>query len=137
MSVTQQYRSTIQKLKKRIHALERQQEQSRKKLQRAMTEARKLAKSYQSKLSAKVRDIKGKTTLDQASAYARAALEVERNMLKVAEKKAKALASAVMEMDKQHIADLIKGLFSKGQANGTAKTAAKRPVKKKAKKKSK
>lgn len=134
MSVTQQYRSTIQKLKKRIHALERQQEQSRKKLQRAMNEARKLAQSYQSKLSAKVRDMKGKTTLDQATAYARTALEVERNMLKVAEKKAKALASAVMEMDKQHIAELIKGLFSKVRSNGAAKAAAKRPAKKAARK---
>lgn len=131
MSVTQQYRATIQKLKKRIHALERQQEQSRKQLKCAMDEARKVAKSYQSKLNAKVHS-RSKDAIDQAEAYARAALEVERNMLKIAEKKAKALASAVMEMDKQYISKLVKGLVGKiRKSDAKSKPAKKRKRKSK------
>lgn len=136
MSVTQQYRSTILKLKKRINTLERQQEQGRKKLQRAMIQARKLAKTYQSKLNAKMRDVKGKGAFDQASAYARAALDMERKMLKEVEKKAKALAAAVMEMDKKHISQLVQnfiGKFSMG-GNGAATVKKARKAKKARKK---
>lgn len=139
MSITQQYRATIQKLKKRIHTLERQQEQGRKKLQCAMTEARKLAKSYQSKLNAKVRDIQGKGAFDQASTYARAALDMERKMLKEVEKKAKALAAAVMEIDKKHITQLVHNFMSKfsKKGNGAAKTVGKKAARKPAKKRKK
>src|SRR3990167_2636334 len=130
MSVTQQYRATIQKLKKRIHTLERQQEQGRKKLQQAMNEARKLAKSYQSKLNAKVHHVAGKEAAGHAVAYARAALKVERSLLKAAEKKAKALASAVMEMDRKHITDLIKGLLGNIRKKSAVKKPAKKPKRK-------
>lgn len=133
MSVTQQYRATILKLKKRIHTLERQQEQGRKKLQRAMSEARKLAKTYQSKINAKIRETKGKGTLDQASAYARAALEMERKMMKQVEKKAKALAAAVMEIDKKQITQLVQSFV--GKIRGDVVVKAKKARKKKAKKK--
>lgn len=136
MSVSQQYRSTILKLKKRIHTLERQQEQGRKKLQRAMTQARKLAKTYQSKINAKVRSAKGKGALDQASAYARAALEMERKMMKEVEKKAKALAAAVMEIDKKQITQLVQSFMSKFSGDGAVKSTVKK-ARKKAKRKSK
>ena len=46
------------------------------------------------------------------------------------QKKAKALASAVMEMDRKHITDLIKGLLG----NIRKKSAVKKPAKKRKRK---
>lgn len=136
MSITQQYRATIQKLKKRIHGLEKQQQQGRKKLQRAMTEARKLAKSYKSKWTAKPGKSKnGKSVFDKASEYAQVVLDMERKMMKAAEKNGKALAQAFMKMDKEAISSFVKkitGSISKSKT--TVKKAAAKP-KRKAKRK--
>lgn len=130
MSVTKHYRATIQKLKKRISQLERKEELGRKKLQRALIEARKLGKSYKSALHAKVRHIKGQMILDTAAAYGRAALEFERKMLKAAEKKGRALANAVVKMDKEAISKLVRDIAGKAR-KGKAAVKSKKKVKSK------
>ncbi|HTM64568.1 MAG TPA: hypothetical protein VL360_08760 [Gammaproteobacteria bacterium] len=135
MSVNQHYHATIQKLKKRIHALEKQQKHGRKQLERAMNEARKAAKSYQSRLHAKIRQIKGKDAAAKVSSYTNAALDMERNLLRAAEKKAKALAAAVMEMDKQHISQLVQSFLGKLHVNGAVKKKSGKKSGKKSKRK--
>ena len=110
MSVTQQYRATIQKLKKRVRDLTQKEAQGRKKLKSAMTEARKVARSYKSRLHAKVSGKKAESVYDRASAYASAAMEMERKMLQAAEKKGKAFANAIMQIDKEYITKLVRSV---------------------------
>jgi hypothetical protein len=140
MSITQHYRATIQKLKKRIHALEKQQQHGRKKLQRAMTEARKLAKSYKSKFTSKtLKSAKknGKSVFDKASEYAQTVLDMERKMMRAAEKNSKALAQAFMKMDKEAISRFVRKITgSVGKSHTSAKSQGTAKPKRKAKRKS-
>lgn len=126
MDAAKQYRDTIQKLKKRIRALESKEKEGRKKVRAVMSDARKMVKSAKTRLHAEVRALKSKHTLDKASAYASAAMEMERKFIKAAEEKGKALASAVMKMDKDSVVRLVKDISSKACKSSVAKKVKKK-----------
>ncbi len=68
-----------------------------------MQHAEKLATAYKSRFKTVLREMKIKHAFERALAYARAACDMERKMLKQAERKSKALLASVSKLDKAEI----------------------------------
>jgi hypothetical protein len=115
MVVTQKQKVMLQKLKKQVKLLQKKEEQSRDKLDAAIKKVKKLGKVYKTKLSKKVRSMQSKIAMAQAKVYIKVAADIERELLKGIEKKAKAVASAAARIEKLHAAKLAKVLSSKGK----------------------
>lgn len=130
MSIIHSHHAAIEKLKKRLRSIEKKEVEGRKKLQLAMNNARKVAKSYQLKLHSKLRDIRGKHAVEKASAYACAAVDVERKFIKEVQKKSKHIKTAVARMDVRSVMKLINSITSK-VFKSAVKPAAKKARKKK------
>lgn len=125
MAATKKQKALLKKLKKQVRVLQRKEEQARNKLSSALKKMRKLGRTYKSKLASKVRLIKGKIAEIQSTTYAKVASDLERQLLKGIEAKGKALRTAIMKLEKKHIAKLKKGVAKKGK-----KVGKKRKVKK-------
>ncbi len=124
-------KALIKKLKKQVRILKRKEEQSRNKLRAALKKAKKVGKTYKSKLARKMRMMKGKLAEAQAAGYAKVATDVERQMLKGIEAKAKVLKSAISKAEKKHIAKLRKSIAMKGKkVGGKRKVAPAKSMKK-------
>lgn len=121
MAVKRVDRTILKKLKKQVRALQRKEQQARTKLKSALNKMRKLARGYQVKLAAKARQMKGKIAEAQATTYAKAALHMERQLIKGIDAKSKALESAITKLEKKHVAKLKKNLAKKGKKAGKTK----------------
>ena len=74
--------------------------------------------------------MKRKMAEAQATAYARAAIHLERQMISGIEKKGKALALALNKIEKKYAASITKSMAKKGKKTGKGKTASKSTSKK-------
>lgn len=117
-------------LKRKIKLLEKKEAQHRKKLKQAVNNATKAAKSYKSKLDKTVRDLKGKHTMEKAAACAKAAMDVERKMMKDAGQLCKDLKTAVVRMDEKHLKRIVKRVAKKAKSSTVSITAKRKPAKK-------
>jgi hypothetical protein len=115
MVVTQKQKAMLQKLKNQVKKLQIKEEQSRNKLSVAIKKVKKLGRVYKTQLSKKVRSTQSKIALAQAKVYIKVAADIERELLKGIEKKAKAVADAAARIEKRHAAKLAKVLSSKGK----------------------
>lgn len=123
MATQHNHKAMLRKLKNRVRMLQRKEEQAKNKLRAALKKMHKIGRSYKSKLSSKMRKMKGKIAQVQASTYAKAAANLERQMLNSIGTKAKALVAAATKIEKKHAVKLTKSIAKKG------KKAAKRRVK--------
>lgn len=103
MSSVHSHHAAIEKLKKRLRALEKKEVEGRKKLHHA---------------------------IEKASAYACAAFDVERKFIKEVQKKSKDIKAAVARMDGKSVMKLINEITSK-VCQSKSKPAAKKVRKKK------
>ncbi|VVC76303.1 hypothetical protein AQUSIP_16120 [Aquicella siphonis] len=133
MAVASDHHLILKKLKKKIRLLERKEELARIRLRQALARIRKLSRSYKSKLASKSRRMKAKVAEVQASTYVKSAQEMERHMLQGIETKGRALASALIKIEKKYATRLKKSLARKGKRNGKSKSTAE-PASKKMKK---
>lgn len=115
MAEKKNQKALLKKLKKQIRMLQRKEEQSRNKLKAALMKARKLSRAYKIKLRGKMRVMKSKIAEAQSSTYGKLAADLERQLIKGIERKAKSLASALSKIEKKHAAKLAKGLSKKGK----------------------
>ena len=123
MAVKKNQKTLLTKLKKQVRLLQRKEEQSRNKLKAALAKARKLGRNYKTKLKGKMRAMKGKIAEAQSSAYGKLAANLEREILKGIERKAKSLASVLSKIEKKQAAKLTKGLTKKGKKPRKANSA--------------
>jgi hypothetical protein len=124
MAVKKNHQVILKKLKKQVRALQKKEEQATNKLRSALKKMRTLGHAYHTKLAAKARQMKGKIAEAQASTYAKAAVHLERQLLKGIDAKSKALESAITKIEKKHTAKLKKSLTKKGKKSGKAKNAS-------------
>jgi hypothetical protein len=124
MAVKKNHNPLLKKLKKQVRVLQRKELQGRNKLRAALKKMRKLGKIYRGKLAGKVRSMKDKMAEMQASPYAKAAAEIERQMVKGIEAKGKSLRSALSRLEKKHIAKVIKSIDKKKRKAGKSKKSS-------------
>jgi hypothetical protein len=129
MMTVKDHKLLLKKLKKQVYVLRKKEEQSRNKLRTALKKIRKLGRAYKSKLSSRVRLLHGKMAQTQASVYAKVAADLERKIQKSAEAKGKALTSAIVKVEKKHLAKLAKGIAKKGKQIGKVKKVTKKSLK--------
>jgi len=125
MAVKKNHKIMLKKLEKQVRILERKEELAKNKLRSTLAKMRKLSRSYKSKLASKMRMMKRKMAEAQATAYARAAIHLERQMISGIEKKGKALALALNKIEKKYAAKVTKSIAKKGKKTGKGKTASK------------
>jgi len=124
MAVKKNYQIMLKNLKKQIRVLQRREEQAKNKLRSALKKMRKLGRAYQTKLTVKARQMKGKIAEAQAVTYAKVAVHLERQLLKGIDAKSKALESAITKIEKKHAIKLKKSLAAKSKKAGKAKKAS-------------
>ena len=120
MAVSKNHRALLKKLKKQVSMLQRKEKQTRDKLHSALKKMRKIGRVYKTKLANKMRMMKAKLAEGRALTYAKVAVDLERQLLKGIENKAKALAKAASKVEKQHAAKLAKSLAKKGRVRKRA-----------------
>ncbi len=120
MAVKKSYKAMIKRLKKQVRMLQKKEEKAKNKLKTALKKMRTLSRSYKSKLTKKIRQMKGKMADVQATTYAKAAVHFERQLLKGIDAKSRALESALTKIEKKHVAKLKKSLAKKGKARKAA-----------------
>ncbi len=121
MAGEKNYRAMVKKLKKQVKKLQREKERNKNKLKATLKKARKLGRSYKSKLTGKVRQMKSKIAETQSTTYGKVAANIERQILKGVEAKAKALVSVMKGIEKKHAAKLKKSVAKKGKKVKSAK----------------
>jgi hypothetical protein len=121
MAVKKNSKTVLKKLKKQVRVLEKKEEQAKNQLRTALKKIRKLGRVYRSKLAVKARQMKGKIAEAQATTYVKAAVHLERQLLKGIDAKSKALESAITKLEKKHVAKLKKNLAKKGKKAGKTK----------------
>lgn len=115
MAVKKNDKLLLKRLKKQVRTLQRKEEQTRNKLRVALKKIRKLGRQYKSKLSSKMRAMKGKIAEVQSTTYIKVAADLERKLLKGIEAKSKALKLAIAKIEKKHLTKLTKGVVKKGR----------------------
>lgn len=128
MAVKKNDKTLLKKLKKQVKLLQSKERQAENKLKSALKKLRKLGRAYKTKLATKARQMKGKIAETQAATYAKAALHMERQLLKGIDAKSKALESAISKIEKKHAAKLRKTLEKKSKRAGKVKKVNKRPA---------
>lgn len=121
MAVKNNHKVILIKLKKKVGELERKEKQAKKQLGLALKKIRKLARSYESRLAAKMRIMKRKVENAKASSYAKMAIQFERQILQGVEAKVRALASVLARIEKNHAANLKKKIAKKGKPSRKTK----------------
>ncbi len=122
MAVKKKHKMMLKKLKKQVRMLQRKENQAKNKLKSAIKKMNKLNRSYQKKLVEKARMMKEKITAAQAATYAKAAVRMERHLLKGIDAKSKALESVLTKFEKKHVAKLKKGMAKKGKKSAKSST---------------
>ena len=115
MISSKEQRVLIKKLKKQIQRLQRKEEKGRHQLEAAFQKIRKVSRIYKNKLAIKVQFIKNKLAQMRASTYMGVAKNLEQQLLKNIEGKAKTLTSIIARLEKKHMAKLAKEIIKKGR----------------------
>ena len=118
MAVKKNHKALLKQLKKQVRVLQKKEKQSRNQLRAALKKMRKLGRVYKSKLASKMRIMQSKIADAQASTYARVAADIERQMLKNIESKARSLRMAIDRVEKKHINKLAKSIAKKSKKAG-------------------
>lgn len=105
----------LKNLKAKVRMLQEKEEHSRHQLRTALKKVSKLGKMYRNKLAAKILLMKDKLAEARASTYLKVAADLERKMLKNVASKSKALKAVIHELEKKHIAYLMKDYVRKGK----------------------
>lgn len=115
MAVNVKHQVIINRLKKQVKLLQSKEQQGRKKLHAALDRVSKLGRVYRKKLEQKVRLMESKIAATRAVVYLKAASDIERQLLRSVERKAKAVAAAAAKIEKMHAAKMAKILSKKGK----------------------
>ena len=115
MISSKEQRVLIKKLKKQIQRLQRKEEKGRHQLEAAFQKIRKVSRIYKNKLAIKVQFIKNKLAQMRASTYMGVAKNLEQQLLKNIEGKAKTLTSMIARAEKKHMTKLAKEIIKKGR----------------------
>jgi hypothetical protein len=87
MKVVKKHGAMLSELKKQVKALERKEKATHKKLQLALANVKKIAKTYKKRLVKKTRDAKVKAGQREAAIYTRLAESIRKHALEVAKVK--------------------------------------------------
>ena len=112
------HNALLKKLKKQVRDLQKKEEISRNKLRAALDKVRKLGRAYKRKLASKMHVMKSRIAKSHATAYAKIAADIERQMLKSIEAKSRAIALAVAKLEKKHVTRLTRRVVKKGKVKG-------------------
>lgn len=115
MTVVKNHDDLVRKLKKQVRVLQRKEALAKTRLRAALTKIGKLGKSYKSRLASSMRAMKHRIADTEAATYAKAAISIERHIVKDIEAKGKAIKSAVARIEKKHAAKLMKNLAGKSR----------------------
>ena len=126
MAVKTNHMALLQKLKKQVRVLQHKEALAKNRLRKALKKIHKLGKSYKSRLASSVRAMKGRIADAQASTYARAAVDFERQLAKGIVSKGRAVKSALASIEKKHAAKLMKSLAKKGKKAGKAASSSRK-----------
>lgn len=96
----------VKKLKKQVKKLQSRETKARNKLRTVLKKLRKQGTSFKRKLTIKARELQAQLADAQASAYAKLAVDLERQLIKSIRSKGKALAVVVAKLEKKHLSKL-------------------------------
>lgn len=114
MSTHVSLKALVNKLKKQVKTLEKQEMASRKQMQDAIKKMRKAGEGYKDELASKVRIISDKMTHAHLSSYHKAAKKIEKQLMKIAQEKINAVALALAKIERKH-ATLLTKRFAKAK----------------------
>lgn len=101
MTVTSKQQSMLKQLKDKIHRLQAQEKQTKKKLRFALSQARKHGVMYKRTLAKKADEMQRKLQAAKKSSYADAIREVEMRVRKELQAKAQLLVNVLCHTDKR------------------------------------
>lgn len=110
MAAVKDHRQEVKRLKRKLALLQKKEEKSQRRLKAALIKIRTLSKSYQSKLAKNIRVMRIKIGRVKASTYVKAADDIQRHLIKGIASKDKSLRSAIVKVEKKHIAKLAKDM---------------------------
>ena len=118
MVIKENHRALLKQLKAQVKLLLRKEEQAKNELRAAIKKMRSMAKGYQREFTSNLRILQNKLAEAHAQGYAKAAIEIERQLLKAVERKAQAVAKVAAQMEKATAAKLAK----RGKQSGKKRT---------------
>lgn len=124
MARAENHHVLLKRLKKQVTALRRREENARNKLRAALHKVRGLSLAYKRKLAARAKVTKNKVVAAQAATYKRMAADIEKQLEKKVVAKGKALASAIVRVERLFANKLTKAMHSKAKkvaSRGSAK----------------
>jgi len=127
MAAKDDHKLLLRKLKKQVRALQKKEEAAKNQLRVALLKIRKLSRAYKVRLAARLRASKARIT-EAKSSYAKAAEEIERQLVKGIETRGKALASAISKIERKY-ATRLKRKMSKKSKTGKTRPAVKMKAK--------
>ena len=101
MVVAKNHAAVLKKLKAQVKLLQKKEEQSRNQLHAAFKKIHKLGTVFKSKLAKRIRVMQGKVMAAQASSYAKAAADFERQILDGIKRKTRSVVEAIAKFEKQ------------------------------------
>lgn len=125
MAVTKNHEALLKKLKAQVKLLQKKEEKSRTQLHTAFRKIQKIGKIYSNKIVRKVRLMQNKVMAAQASTYAKAASDLEQQILHKIKKKTLAIAAAIEKIEKMHAKTSSKQ--SKSKTKKTSKSSKSKP----------
>lgn len=121
----------LKKLKVRLQKLEKKEAQSRHRLRMFVKNLQRQSVIYKKKLAAHMKVLQSKINAAHADGYAKVAFDLEHQILKGIQAKAKALASALGRLDKKQLAQIKKSMPKAKRKKNKTKRAGSMPKKSK------
>lgn len=101
MVVAKNHAALLKKLKAQVKLLQKKEEQSRNQLHAAFKKIHKLGTVFKVKLAKRMRVMQNKVMAAQASSYAKAAADFERQVLEGIKRKTRSVVEAIARFEKQ------------------------------------
>lgn len=122
MAMKGNHQVLLKNLKMQVKRLVRKEEKAKKELRAAIKKMRSMSEGYKATIASKVKLLKHKLAEAHASGYVKAATEIERQLIKGVEKKARAVVASAVRLEKKAASKATRKTVKKAKHSRKRKT---------------